>query len=236
MFEESPPPDAPHLPLAAEDPETGASTAADPAATASKSAFAAAPDDDAVTLSTDERQADAASTAVDGPETVANSSEQGPHDDEDNEDPSEELLRRLAMTNSKLTASNSALEADLDRIDGPEEEDEEADGPDDVQPPLADARNAAAHTAAAAADSGPAAGFGATFGEPASANGVSPPSGVLLMAAHPADSAKEGSPNTVHSIICNTDAFGSPHAGLYWRASRRDGNLGVCAMVEQCLL
>jgi len=77
------------------------------------------------------------------------------------------------LTNSKLTASNSALEADLERID-PEHE---ADGPDDVQPPIADERNAAAHTATDEADAGPAAGFGANFDEPATANGVSAPSG-----------------------------------------------------------
>ncbi len=83
-------------------------------------------------------------------------------------------MRRLALTNSKLTASNSALEADLERIDVPEHD---ADGPDDVQPPIADERNAAAHTATVEADAGPAAGFGANFDEPATANGISAPSG-----------------------------------------------------------
>jgi hypothetical protein len=79
------------------------------------------------------------------------------------------------MLNSKLTASNSALEADLDGIDAPDEE----DGPGDMEPPLADARNAAATAAvsAAAADPDPAAGFGASFEEPPDANGVAAPGG-----------------------------------------------------------
>ena len=164
-----------HFHVSAEDPDADHGTAEVRAAAASKSAFATHADPGEATLSTDEGRAEAAAAAVDGPETAADGAEQGAYDDGDDDGgPSEEFLRRLALTNSKLTASNSALEADLERIDVPEDE---ADSPGDLQPPIADERNAAAHTATAEADAGPAAGFGATFDEPASANGVSAPSG-----------------------------------------------------------
>ena len=179
-----PPPDPPHLPRAAEDPDADIGIAGTPAATPGKSAFAASANPGAVTLSTDERQAEAPAAAIDGHRTAPDGGEEARHEDEDNGGPSEELLRRLALTNSKLTASNSALEADLDRVDAPNGA--LVDGPDDVQPPLADERNVAAHTAGAAADAGPAAGFGASFDEPATANGVSAQPGDLLPVAIPA--------------------------------------------------
>ena len=167
-------PDPSHLHVAAEDPDADHGLAEVRAAAVSKSAFATHADPGAVTLSTDEGQAEAQAAALEGPGSAADGADQGEHDDQDNGAPSEELIRRLALTNSKLTASNSALEADLERIDAPEHQ---ADGPDDMEPPITDERNAAAHTATAEADSGPAAGFGANFDEPATANGVSVPSG-----------------------------------------------------------
>ena len=180
----------PHLHVAAEDPDADRSIAEIRAAAASKSAFESYADSGPATLSTDEGQAEASAPTVDGPETAADDGEQGPQDDDENGGPSEELLRRLALTNSKLTASNSALEADLERIDVPEHD---ADGPDDVQPPIADERNAAAHTATVEADAGPAAGFGANFDEPATANGVSAPSGEWRR-LRPWDNLRRGDP------------------------------------------